>query len=119
MARATVFIIKEQMVRDSIGSNPMDYSAAMPYGDLEFITHSDMPVYPSSSVRVRWDGDVERFIKKYDPELDYIITTGQPVAIFSIGYLLGLSGKKPRFLLWRREENRYRVFDAFSTAPAI
>ncbi len=110
--RPIVWVIKEQMVRDNAGSNPMDFSPAMVYGDLEFITRSDMPTHPHSGIRMNWDEDVARFIKNYDPDKDFIITTGQPVAIFMVGYALGCSGKIPRFLMWRREENRYRVFNA-------
>ncbi len=111
MQKPIVFIIKEQMLRDPTGSNPMDYSPAMAYGDIEFITRSDMPLHPHSTVRMSWDDDVARFVEAYEPSRDFIITTGQPTAIFAVGHALGMAGKLPRFLVWRREENRYRVLD--------
>jgi len=111
MTKPIVYVVKEQMVRDATGSNPMDYSPAMAYGDIEFITRSDMPTYPNSSVRMTWNDDVARFVNAYDPDKDFIITTGQPTAIFAVGHALGASGKAPRFLIWRREENRYRVLE--------
>jgi hypothetical protein len=111
MNRPKVYIIKEQMVRDATGSNSMDYSPAMMYGDIEFITRSDMPTYPNSTIRMKWNEDVARFVEAYDPGKDFIITTGQPTAIFAVGHALGVSGKVPRYLIWRREENRYRALD--------
>ena len=111
MKRPTVWIIKEQSVRSSTGSEVMDYSPAMAYGEIEFITHQDMPLYPRSSVLMNWDLDVAAFVRQYEPLTDFIITTGQPTAIFAVGHQLGLAGKSPRYLVWRREENRYRVLD--------
>ncbi len=111
----TVWIIKEQMVRGEIHPIPMDYSAAMEYGDLEFITRHDMPMYPKSSVQEQWNRDVANFSIKYNPETDFVVTTGQPMAIFAVGWVLGSMGKSPRFLVWRREENRYRVVEFDST----
>jgi len=114
---ATVWIVKEQSVRDAAGSNAMDYSPAMTFGELRFITRTDMPFHPGSSVQEKWREDVAEFVGKYDPGIDYVITTGQPTAIFAVGHALGLAEKSPRFLVWRREENRYRVLDYIP--PAI
>jgi hypothetical protein len=114
-----VFVIKEQMMRNDVGSVPMDYSPAIQYGDIEFITHHDMPTYGKSHAQSAWNDDVQRFVTAYDPDHDFIITTGQPTAILAVGFALGQVNKHPRFLLWRREENRYRpvYFDAdFVTA---
>ena len=115
--RPTVFIIKEQARRTDTGNEPMDYSPAMVYGDIEFVTKTDLPSYPNSSIQVNWNDAVADFVNKYDSERDLIITTGQPTAIFAVGHALGLAGKSPRFLMWRREENRYRVLDY--TSPVI
>lgn len=111
MKQPVVWIVKEQSVRSSTGSEAMDYSPAMAYGDIQFITHSDIPLYPRSSAQTIWDADVASFTQKYDPTTDFIITTGQPTAIFAVGHQLGAAGKTPRYLVWRREENRYRVLD--------
>lgn len=111
----TVWIIKEQMLRGEICPIPIDYTPAMEFGDIEFITHHDMPLYGKSSVQEHWNRDVVNFAKKYDPNRDFIITTGQPMAILAVGFVLGQEGKCPRFLVWRREENRYRVVNFDST----
>lgn len=104
-----VWIVKEQVIRGDTGPNVMDYSAAMRYGELEFITHHDMPMYGKSSMLDAWNKDVAQFAKEYNPVHDYIIATGQPTAIFAVGWALGATGKIPRFLVWRREESTYRV----------
>jgi hypothetical protein len=114
----TVWIIKEQVRRGDTGPMVMDYSPAMEYGELEFITRHDMPLYGRSSVQDVWNDDVIRFVKEYDEANDYIVATGQPSAIFAVGWALGMAGKTPRFLVWRREENRYRVVN-FDGSPFI
>lgn len=104
-----VWIIKEQVIRGNTGPIVMDYSAAMQFGELEFITTHDMPLYGRSSVLDMWNEDVQRFVEQYDEFEDYVVTTGQPTAIFAVGWALGVAQKTPRFLVWRREEGKYRV----------
>jgi hypothetical protein len=108
MSNPIVYVCKEQMIRSDVGPVPMDFTPAMEYGEIEFITTHDIPLYTKSNVQRNWDMDVNEFVTKYDDTRDYIITTGQPTAIFAIGHRLGMVGKTPRFLVWRREENRYR-----------
>jgi len=109
-----VYVIKEQVARSDVGPVPFDYTPAMSYGEISFVTQSDMPLHAKSSVQDKWNEDVRRFVEAYNPETDFIICTGQPTAIFSAGFALGQANKNPRFLVWRREENKYRVvgFDA-------
>lgn len=107
MKKPTVWVIKEQAVQ----GNAMDYSPAMVYGEIAFVTRSDIPLHPRSSVQLTWDLDVSKFVTEYDEKTDFIVATGQPTAIFAVGHALGLAGKSPRYLVWRREDNRYRVLD--------
>lgn len=116
--KPVVWIVKEQLLRDATGSSAMDYSPAMRYGDLQFITRRDIPMHPGSAVRETWGADVLRFVRDYDQAHDYIIPTGQPVAIFAVGCALGIAGKSPRFLVWRREDNAYRVLEIPANADA-
>lgn len=102
-----VWVIKEQMLRGDTGPVPMDYSPAANWGDLEFITSHDMPIYSRSTVQKSWNTDIIRFVTEYDQNMDFIVTTGQPMAIFTTGWVLGVVGKIPNFLVWRREEGRY------------
>jgi hypothetical protein len=109
MNKPKVWIVKEQMIRGETQPIPMDFSPAMQFGEIEFITAFDMPMYPRGSVQDAWNEDVASFVRRYDEKNDYIITTGQPMAIFCVGWVLGMERKAPRFLIWRREENKYRV----------
>lgn len=115
MTKSTVWVIKEQMLRGSeTGPAPMNFTPAMEWGDIEFVTRHDMPLYGRGSVQEQWNKDVATFASKYNAMHDYVICTGQPMAICAVGYILGKIGKVPRFLVWRREESRYRAvnFDA-------
>ena len=105
----TVWVIKEQVIRGDTGPVVMNYSAAMEFGELEFITTHDIPLYGKSWVQDSWNKDVHDFVTDYNESTDFIVTTGQPTAIFVVGWVLGAAHKTPRFLVWRREENRYRV----------
>lgn len=109
MNKPVCWVVKEQTHGNG---NVMDLSPAMMYGDVEFVTRSDIPFHPGSSVQERWTLDVIKFTEKYEPSRDFIIATGSPTAIFAVGHALGLVGKTPRYLVWRREENRYRVLES-------
>lgn len=116
---AKVWIVKENTVRSETGPVPMDYSPAMVYGDLEFITKHDMPLHPRSTLREAWMEELQRFLQQYNPEHDFIVCTGQPIAIMAIGIALGTVHKQARFLVWKREEGRYQPahFDASRFIP--
>jgi len=117
-----VWIVKEQVKRDQIGGlAAMDYSPAMKWGELRFITSFDPPVMTSrSSLLEGWKKAVDHFIDEFDASTDFIIASGQPTAMMMIGYLLGEANmdsdglfiqNAPRFLLWRREEGQYIPYD--------
>ncbi len=111
MNQPTVWACKEQVTRTGVGVTAMDYSPAEAYGQLKFITRTDLPFHADSTIRNVWADDVQTFVEQYNPETDYIITTGQPAAIFAMGFALGRVNKTPRFLVWRREDNHYRVLN--------
>lgn len=115
MNKPVVWVVKEQVSHN----NAMDYSPAMVYGDIKFITRSDIPLHPHSSVQSVWARDVFNFVEEYDESRDFIITTGQPTAIFAVGHALGLARKSPRYLVWRREDNRYRVLDIVTAITTL
>ena len=106
MTTSIVWVVKEQ---SHGGGNVMDYTPAMKYGDIKFITRTDVPLYPDSGIRMRWADDVAKFVEEYDQDRDMIVATGQPTSIFAVGHALGVVRKTPRYLVWRREDNQYRV----------
>jgi hypothetical protein len=97
----------------------MDYSPAAKFGELRFITRHDLPMHAGSTMAEVWSDDVAEFVEQYNPMTDFIIVTGQPAAIFAIGYCLGRVGKAPRFLQWKREENCYRVMQSLNFADEV
>ncbi len=106
-----VWVIKEQVRRGITGVEAMDYTPAMKYGELRFITDADIPHHPGSSVYKEWQRKVEAFCTEYDENKDFIVCTGQPVAMVQIGYMLGSHEqfpKNPRYLVYRREDNAYQ-----------
>lgn len=113
-----VWIVKEQVRRSQNGVETMDYTPAMKWGEPRFITSFDPPtLLTKSTVLQKWKKDVQEFINEFDPEIDFIIASGQPTAMMMVGYLLGVvsypqrADPSPRFLLWRREENTYIPYD--------
>lgn len=118
MSRPTVWAVKEQMRRDASGASvPMDYSPVYKYGDLQFITHFDPPIYARpvrpnhAGVMDEWGAQVKSFLEQFDASRDFIVLTGAPIATFVVGMLVGWSGIQPKVLVWRRERNTYDVFD--------
>lgn len=117
-----VWIVKEQVKRDNVGGiSPMDYTPAMKWGELRFITSFDPPpMVTRSSLLEAWKKAVDAFIDEFDASTDFVIASGQPTAMIMIGYLLGEANmdsdglfiqNAPRFLLWRREEGAYIPYD--------
>lgn len=104
--RPTVWVLKEQMKQGANGSSPMDYSPAYEFGDVCFITDFDLPTHPDSSIAKEWRKKISDFIRIFDPDRDFVILTGSPLAIFTLGRLLDAC-PKVQILVWRREQNRY------------
>lgn len=109
MTRPTVWVLKEQVVRGTTGSKPMDYTAAYEFGDIKFITEFDPPIHPSSTLMEEWERQFRRFASEFNPDVDSVILTGSPLAIAKAGKFFGeLRSAFPiRVLVWRREQGRY------------
>lgn len=112
-----VWVIKEQAVRTQMGTAPMDYTPAIKFGDLEFVTEFDLPVHGKGTMMEAWAKAARTFCDQYDDARDFIVTTGQPLAIFMLGYLLGQHHKRPRILVWRPQEGKYTPFEFAGLVP--
>ena len=115
MHRPKVWVVKEQVRTAEVGVRAMDYTPAMEYGDVHFITEFDIPLHPNSTVTGEWVKAVQKFFKEYDASQDYIILTGHTLSIFMIGMILGAtrtSPYPPKILVWRREQQRYVLFNS-------
>ena len=108
--RPTVWVLKEQVKSTTNGPVPMDYTAAYAYGNIRFITEMDLPLHPNSTVAKEWSKQVEKFMKEVNAN-DYVILTGQPLAMFLFGALCAVAEFIPNLLVWRREQSRYVVYD--------
>lgn len=109
--RPTVWVLKEQMRSgSSVGSSPMDYTPAYEYGDIRFITDFDLPLHPNSTIARHWYDMVRDFLKEFDPARDFLILTGQPLAMFMLGMIMGAVGVVPNILVWKREQGRYVLY---------
>ena len=107
----TVFVIKEQVVRGDLGPTPMDYTPAYKFGDVQFITDFDLPLHGKGTLTLAWHKAAHHFCQVYDDSRDFIICTGQPLAIFVIGHMLGRYHKQPRILVWRPQERVYQPIE--------
>lgn len=112
MSRPTVWVVKEQVRRDSAGPVPMDYTPATKFGDLKFITDFDLPLNTQGSLATEWGRKLAVFMKEYDPDADWIVLTGSPLSIFMVGVSIGWAKLSPRILVWRREQGEYVPFDS-------
>lgn len=102
MTRASpiVWVIQE-------GNN--DYAPAEQFGEVRFITTSDLRSTPNSRQNVEVRADVTKFISQYVAGLDYVVPVGNPMIIAML--ILRLDrGIKHNFLKWDGRRATYIPF---------
>lgn len=108
MNKPVVWILKEQVQSTPSGPVPFDYTPAMKFGEVRFITEYDPPVHPNSSLREKFEVQVHKFLSEFVPHRDFVMVTGSPYAILLFGQMLGRHVRVPvRTLVWRRERQCY------------
>ena len=114
MGQPKVWVIKEQSRRRDVGSAVMDYTPAMEFGELRFITEFDLPLHPRSTIAAEWAKNVNKFMTDFDPSVDSIILTGHTLSIFLIGMIMSIAhpGAPPKVLIWKGDQGRYILFDS-------
>lgn len=117
--RPTVWVLKEQVRSSSNGPSPLDYTPAYKFGDIRFMTDFDLPVYQGSSFAKAWHLAVDSALGDFDEERDYLVLTGAPLAIYTLGKKMADARLNPRLLVWRREQNAYTVHEAPFLNPSI
>jgi hypothetical protein len=91
MRKPIVWIVKEQVRRLQTGVEAMDYTPAMKYGELRFITDFDPPTHAQKSTLLEaWGKSVRAFLKEFDPRTDFVVASGQPTAMMLIAWLMGI-----------------------------
>lgn len=100
---ARVFITQE---------NPaLNYAAAESYGDIEFLTRHDWSPVKQSLNNEQLVLDLRHKLKKFNPDEDYIVSSGSPV-IAAVAFML-LREKTDRFrmLRWSNRDHVYYELD--------
>lgn len=85
-----------------------DYSPAEQFGEVNFITSSDLRVTPGSRQSIAVLQDLRRFLAQYVPGVDYVVPVGNPMVIALV--CLSLPRGSHRFLKWDRRRAGYVPF---------
>ena len=96
---ARVFVIQE-------GNN--DYSQAEEFGEVHFVTRSDLRNIEGSKQNSQVIADLWRFKASYIPDKDFIVPVGNPVLIALLSMILGNGDHK--FLKWDGRKATYVPF---------
>ena len=104
--RSRVFVLQESVIPGT--AIPMDYSPAEIYGDVEFVLRYDPSHQSRSPINRQALDDLERMVRVYDEETDYIVLTGSPIVFFLAGAAFMSAGKSPTLLTWDRRTQTYR-----------
>jgi hypothetical protein len=99
--KARVFVLEQQ---------PFDYSPAKAYGELVFLNTKKLAP-ASTGAPDTWNNDVVHSLRKelsdYISDIDYIIPTGSPSRMVTVGAVLASKGKRHRILGWDARTQRY------------
>jgi hypothetical protein len=82
-----------------------DYAPAQEWGEVEFITKNDLTPFNKSASTINFMYDLGIFLSKYVPGVDFIIPTGNPIAMIKMGMELPVGEHK--FLKWDQRRNTY------------
>lgn len=85
-----------------------DYSSAEEYGEVQFITKSDLRNTPGSEQTMNVYADIRKFKTQYIPGIDYIIPVGNPMIVVLVSMVLGFGNHK--FLKWDGRRVTYVPF---------
>lgn len=72
-----------------VQEGPHDYTPAIKYGDVEFITGLEYSPFENSKANMLVDNDIEKFVSSYIPGKDYIVCAGSPITIARLFMTLG------------------------------
>lgn len=75
-----------------------DYSAAEDFGEVEFITRSDLRPMAGSRQNAEVINDIKRFRSLYVPGVDYIVPVGNLMVVTLV--IMALGPMEHRFLKW-------------------
>jgi len=82
-----------------------DYSSAEEYGEVQFVTHTDITKIKGSQRNLQVGQDVRRFLSEYILGSDYIIPAGNPMLVCMV--LMSLPTGTHQFLKWDGRRSLY------------
>ena len=98
MKEPTVYVVMD------MGSK--DFSPALQYGQLEVLLSRDLPVFGDASPVIN---KLAAQLAQFDPLVDHVLPTGDPLAIGAVFAVLGRAGHPHIMTLkWDRQARIYR-----------
>lgn len=86
-----------------------DYSPAEDFGEVRFITESDLRSMEDSRQNAAVEHDIIRFKASYAQGIDYIIPVGNPMLVVKIA--MSLPSGEHKFLKWDGRRAAYIAFN--------
>lgn len=103
-----VYILRESFIRyGAEAQRPLDYTPALDFGQIEFVTNSEPSVSPGSRFNEDLVSDLRTFAAKYRPEIDYIVPSGATTMVLLAGMLLGQRHRRVQVLHWHNARRAY------------
>lgn len=100
--RSRVFVTQE---------NPtLNYLSAEEFGDITFMSRGDYSPIKNSIANEKLLADLQRHLKSFDIDKDYIVVTGSPIVAAAVFLLLGRFGyaHKVNVLRWSNRDHTYQ-----------
>lgn len=103
--KSIVYVVQEQQ--------RLDYSDAERFGEVKFLTHLEFNGLRNSLRNKQATADIKLGLADFNPNADYLLLTGSPVAMGYAFWLAMLISSqrgvnKLNLLQWDRESFRYR-----------
>lgn len=96
-----------------VQENPnIDYSDAERFGDVIFMTMSELQPMRNSRRNAMILGDIESHVMAFNPEEDYVLLSGNLIAIgYAFSLLMAKSKGVLRCLQYSRIDRKYKEFE--------
>lgn len=87
----------------------LDYSTAEQYGQVVFLTRHDFVNVRGSLANEALISELNRKLRGFNPETDWIVVSGSPYVAAAVLLLLGLARhRQVKFLRWDNRDYLYR-----------
>lgn len=100
--RSRVFVTQE--------NTSLNYTTAEQFGDITFMSRDDYSPIKNSLSNEKLLAELQRHLKSFDIERDYIVVTGSPIVAAAVFLLLGRFGYAHRVnvLRWSNRDHTYQ-----------